>query len=283
VRKARALHFMQRLRRTFGSYRSFYLLDRLGVQKGVAMAPASLTHRTKTGALYQRPAAVEEQIAAALETQDGLHWCLDAGAWGALRLETLVFLARHRGGAHDHVAFGYFLKLFLERAQKIVRRWSQGFSLADSEEIEAAVVTRLVELLLERPPSRTAEFLEVDANAVIKQSTLREVAKRRHRPRPHAFAQSRKGEDAFSQIADPNAAALLGDAPRPVSVRQALKAIKDARHRKAFILHKLRGWPVQSANCGEPCLVGHFNMSKRQIHTWIAIAALQVKHALGDA
>jgi hypothetical protein len=247
------------------------------------MALAALTHRTKTGAPYQRPAAVEEQIAAALATQNGLHWCLDAGAWGALRLETLVFLARHRGCANDHVALGHFVKLFLERAQRIIRRWSQGFSLADSEEIETAVVTRLVELLMEREPSRTSEFLEVDAGAVIKQSTLREVAKRRHLPRPHAFAHSRKDEDALSQIADPNAAALLGEAPRSISVRQALKAIKDARHRKAFILHKLRGWPVQSAKVAEPSLVGHFNMSKRQIHAWIAIAALQVKHALGDA
>lgn len=248
------------------------------------MAQASLTHRTKTGAPYLRAAAVEEQITTVLDSQDEAPWCLGARNWSLLRLETLVFLARHRALAHDHVAFGHFVHLILERAQKIARRWSQGFSLADAEEIEAAVVTRLVQLLLERPASRTAEFLEIDAGAVIKQSTLREVAKRRHRPRPRDFAQSGQGQEVLAQIADPNAApgaAFAGDGAT-LSLRGALKAITDRRHREAFILHKLRGWPVQSEK-GQPSLVGHFNMSKRQIHTWIAIATLQVKHALGEA
>ncbi|UPT61464.1 MAG: hypothetical protein M0D54_13645 [Hyphomonadaceae bacterium JAD_PAG50586_4] len=249
------------------------------------MAQASLTHRTKTGAPYLRPAAVEEQIGVILASQNPLSFCLDEHNWAEMRLETLVFLARWRARVQDCVAAGHFVRLILERAQKIVRRWSRGFSLADSEEIETVVVLRLVELLLARPPSRTAEFLEIDAGAVIKQTTLREVAKRRDRPRPHDFAKSAEGQEALAQIADPNATsdAALTEAYAPISLRRALKAIKDRRHRQAFILHKLRGWPVQSEKSGQPSLVGRFNMSKRQIHTWISIAASQVKHALGDA
>ncbi|WP_135213113.1 hypothetical protein [Vitreimonas flagellata] len=247
------------------------------------MALAALTHRTKTGAPYRRPAAVEGQIQAALAAQMDAVWRLEGRDWSQLGLEALVYLARQRAVAGDHGACGQFVEMILARSYKIIARWSKGFSLADGEEIEAAVVTRLVALLLAAEPTSTAEFLEINAARVIKQLTLREVSKRRDRPRPKDFAQSREGGDAASDIADPHALVHAHEETAPIQLRRVLKAIKDRRHREAFILHKLRGWPVQSEKAGQPNLVARFNMSKRQIHAWIAIASSQVKHALGEA
>jgi len=121
------------------------------------MRAAPLTCFRKTGEPYTRHQAVEDEIARALSMPHTV-WC--DHSW---RIETLVHLIRLRRRDNDPHVLGMLTYQFLERVKPIVDRWSRGYSTADSEEIQIAVANELGDLLNEYPPSRTADYLEVDA------------------------------------------------------------------------------------------------------------------------
>lgn len=256
--------------------------------EGVDMALPPLTHSKKCGTPYRRPLSVESEIETAMSALATAEWQTQAVKLSALRLETLVCLARVRANANDPVALGKITAALLKAALPNIKRWRRGFTPTDAEEIDNAVAIQLVELVQLLAPTRTSEYLEISAGTVLKQLTLAEVAKRQDRPRPKDFVGQIETEDRtidpIDNLADPGPdplAQLLGSEAGRKSLRAMLKAVKDPRHRKAFILHKLRDWPVQSKTPGQPDLMGYFNMSRRQLHEWIKTASLQIKEALG--
>jgi hypothetical protein len=252
-------------------------------QETPQMRAAPLTCFRKTGEPYARHRAVEDEIARALSMSHTV-WCDQL--W---RIETLIHLIRLRRRDNDPHVLGMLTYQFLERVKPIVDRWSRGYGTADSEEIQIAVANELGDLLNEVPPSRTAEYLEIDAATVVKQAALRAIGP--DRPKAWEFQSADRGEDGqFTQTVDH----LAAEAPNPVEQLLAkaeeesggalryLNAVTDPRHQEAFILRHIYNWPLKDGPDGAPTLCERFKpTSDRQIRNWLNTAIEQMRAAHG--
>lgn len=254
-------------------------------------AAAPLTCSTKSGAPYRRRDTVETQISAAL-VLDPEHWRHPDRRRGPWRLETLVHLIRLRAAAGDGHTVGALVAEVLARAKPTIDRRAQGYGLADGEEIEIEVGDAIVDLILAPVPTRMSEYLEVDARTMIAQRTDRVVLARKDLPKAHRFLTTEADDDGgwsptVERLPDTALDPLehLLDAEAPSSdarVRRLLRAVTDPRHRKAFILRKLRGWPYTDPDPAIPTLCSHFApIGERQIRKWIATAIDQMRAAHG--
>lgn len=61
-------------------------------------------------------------------------------------------------------------------------------------------------------------------------------------------------------------------AERTKVVASALKAIKDHRHRQAFVLRHYEGWAITTKDPSEPCLSRYFDCDPKTIHNWLKTA-----------
>jgi hypothetical protein len=247
------------------------------------MRAAPLTCCRKSGEPYTRHEGVEAEIAHALGMSHTV-WCDQV--W---RIETLVHLIRLRRRDNDPHVLGMLTYQFFEQVKPIVDRWSRGYGTADSEEIQIAVANELGNLLNEAPPSRTAEYLEVDAATIVKQATLRAIGP--DRPKAREFQSADRDEDGrYTQTVD----RLGSEAPNPVEQLLAkaeeeaggalryLNAVTDPRHREAFILRHIYNWPLKDGPDGAPTLCERFKpVSDRQIRNWINTAIKQMRAAHG--
>jgi hypothetical protein len=245
---------------------------------------APLTCAYKTGEPYIRHREVEAQIAEALN--------LPISEWPARewRLETLVHLIRLRGRDNDRTVLGKLTLTFLEKAKPAVDRSSRGFGVADTEEIHIKVANKLGDLLMHTVPTRTSEYLEIDAVTVIKQATYAATGK--SRLKASAFSTADRDDDGSyaltvdrlpSEDLDPAAHLLEQEAAAQGGVWRYLNAITDPRHREAFILMKLQGWPLKNGPPGAPTLCERYGMSDRQIRNWIDKAIEQMRAAAHGA
>lgn len=253
-------------------------------QETVQIRAAPLTCVQKSGMPYTRHQDVEDEIARAL--------CIPYTAWcgQSWRIETLVHLIRLRLHDYDPQVLGMLTYQFLERVKPIVDRWSRGYGTVDSEEIQIVVANELGDLLNKSPPSRTAEYLEVDAATVVKQATLRAIGA--DRPKARQFQSADRDEDGlYTQTVD----RLMSEAPNPVEQLLAkaeeeaggalkyLNAVTDPRHREAFILRHIYNWPLKDGPDGLPTLCERFKpTSDRQIRNWINTAIEQMRAAHGE-
>jgi hypothetical protein len=246
------------------------------------MRASPLTCFKKSGEPYTRHEAVENEIALALGMP---HIAWPDQSW---RIETLVHLIRVRLRDNDPHVLGKLMAQFFERIKSTVDRWSRGYGTADSEQIQIAVANELGDLLYEAPPSRTAEYLEIDAATIVKQATLRAIGP--DRPTAREFQSADRDEDGrYTETVD----RLASDAPNPAEQLLAkveeeaggtlryLNAVTDPRHREAFILQRLYNWPLKDGPDGAPTLCERFKMSDRQIRNWIKTAIEQMRAAHG--
>ena len=254
------------------------------------LGPAPLTCHALTGEPYLRHPPVEAEIreALAIAPED---WVGSTGRSPLWRLETLVHLIRLRARDNDNRLLGALTFAFLEAAKPTVERWSRGFGPADTEVIEGLVGDRLVALVLAELPTRTSEYLEIDAKTVIKQATLRVVSTFKDQPKAHAFKTAVQGEDGTLSLLvenlpggglDPLEHLLAKESSQERGVfRRLLLAVTDPRHREAFILRKLRNWPYSNPDPAVPTLESRFGIGERQIRTRINTAIAQMRAAHG--
>lgn len=252
-----------------------------------------MTCRKKSGTPYARHEGVEAEIAAALAIGSPAWLTAEGRPTAKWRLETLVHLIRLSAAAGDGHIVGALTAEFLARAKPTIESRAQGYGLADSEAIEIEVGDTLVDLIMAPTPTRMSEYLEVDAVTMIRQRTDRAVLQRGDLPKARDFrAAQPDDEGGWSPVVealpdpglDPLAHLLEAEAAAGSGLlRRLLRAVKDARHRKAFILHKLRGWPYTSPDPNTPTLCSQFAPTgERQIRNWINTAIAQMRAAHGD-
>jgi hypothetical protein len=253
-------------------------------QETTLMRAEPLTCFRKGGERYTRHQSVEDEIALALGMPHAV-WCDQS--W---RIETMVHLIRLRRRDNDPHVLGMLTYQFLERVKPIVNRWSRGYGPADSEEIQISVANELGDLLNEIPPSRTAEYLEVDAATVVKQATLRAIGP--NRPKAQAFQSADRDEDGqytpvverlASEELNPEEHLLAQEEDEAGGALRYLNAVTDPRHREAFILRHIYNWPLKDGPDGVPTLCEKFKpVSERQIRNWINTAIEQMRAAHGE-
>ncbi len=253
-------------------------------QETTEMRAAPLTCFRKSGERYTRHQAVDNEIALALGMPHTV-WCDQS--W---RIETLAHLIRLRRRDNDPHVLGMLTYQFLERVKPIVNRWSRGYGPADSEEIQISVANELGDLLNAIPPSRTAEYLEVDAATVVKQATLRAIGPDRRRAQ--AFQSADRDEDGqytpiverlASEDLNPEEHLIAQEEDEARGALRYLNAVTDPRHREAFILRHIYNWPLKDGPDGVPTLCEKFKqVSERQIRNWIKTAIEQMRAAHGE-
>lgn len=249
-----------------------------------------LTHAAvRKGKRYARHADVEGEIGNALQLPPA-QWLQHAPEKGGWLNETRVHLIRRLRKNGDSAILGPILNALMKRAGHIIERWAQGFEEADLQQIADIVSVKIIERLLAPGDAAASEVLEVCFSTVVRNETLKEVEKMRRRRDvnlPAPIVQTEEGE-----IIDPTASirderpdpleALLESQESQPTLRELLRAVTDPRHRRAFILGEIRKWPYKPGNPPRPCLCGTFNVSERQIRTWIGIAREEMRKAFGD-
>ena len=264
------------------------MTDEQGPSCGTKRSVRPLTCSTVTGEPYTRRTDVEAEIAAMLALPPE-EWGVHAPRHGGIKDETRVYLLKLLR-VIDRNLFGSVLFTLMERAAKIVEDTAQGFSKTDLEIICDEVKDEIDRRITSSEVTRQTEILEISFKSIVERETLRAVSRRKgqskfHSPLRTIINDDGDAIDAASLVSDhrPDPLAELIEAgEKHPERREILAAVKDRRHRVAFILHELRGWPYLPGPKGQPCLCDFFNVSDRQIRTWIGTARKQMQEALGD-
>lgn len=249
---------------------------------------APLTQAKVDGTPYVRFADIEAQILETIAT-DPQNWSPEA-----LESETLVHLIRWQIERGDERAIGPMFDCLGRRIAEIVADFARGFDSGTTTAIADEIAMNIVELVFAKAPSRKSEFLEVAFKRAVKQRTINKVKSlKKHGVRVISETtlipkdSTTSGDGIVESFADdapgPEQLALLAEAARlePELIRKAYAAIKDERHREAIILHFQR-WPIESDDPQIKTLSTHFDISGRQIRTWLKTAMQEMRTALGE-
>jgi hypothetical protein len=241
----------------------------------------------KAGAPYTRHGDVEAEISAALALPPS-QWLVQMPLRGGWTNETRIHLLRRIYAPEHRDVFGQVLDRLMKRIEPIIEKWARGFSETDLEEIKTHVGMTIVERILEKKSVRQNEIVEISLSHVVKNETLKEVARRDVRsniglPAPEKRTEAGSLRDPVAEIVEtrPDPLRILMEKNRP-KFREILKAVKDPRHRRAFTLFHLHGWPYDPKDPSAPSLCKYFNRSERRIRQWIEIARSDMEQYIGD-
>lgn len=256
-------------------------------QLGSLKRPEPLTQRKLSGKPYVRFADVESQITEVIQSPIG-EWARiifsDTQHW---KTQTLVYLARH--AVAEEQVFGQLLTEILRRASKVLGYLDKVFDPTTLEVIDAELAKMLAALIVIEIPTRTSEYLEIDFKGKVKQLANKVAAAYKAHPAPNQILISSKHGDR----PDPLDAIPSNDTPYSLLaaktdrglVRRLLKAVTDPRHRKAFILRKMRDWPMYDDDPNIPSVLRHFGLrpeQRRTVQYWITRAEDQMREAYGE-
>lgn len=250
--------------------------------------PAPLTSvRVDDGSPYTRFRDVEKEITHILQSAEPAKMLIASMA--NFKTQTLVYFAR-RSGKNSHLVAKLVHEIML-RAAKVVAQTCRGYTATDVDMILGGVRVHLVPLLLPATPTRMSDNLEVDFNNAVRQQTLKEQRPFKHAPRAGKFVSaSTTGDrsDPLDMVMDENASNALDELIRktnPQLLRQLLRAIKNPKHRKAFILRKLREWPMTDEDPSKPTVTKYFGLrpeQARNVQYWIDRAIKEMREAFGE-
>jgi hypothetical protein len=252
------------------------------MRKVASLAPLpALTFSTPEGKLYVRSNVVEAESQKILQlpVRDWIP------AARSLKSESLVFLIRYIRDK-DEIS-GRLLQQLSERTVRIANHRVHAVYPEVRENIVLQVEIEIMQLVLAPTVSRQSEFLEVAFGQAVARRTTDAVRKFR------TSLMGRQGNGLLLADEDGGEIERLietvpDDSPSPEQICQFRELIakgttfvKDPRHLEALILRYVEGWPMTEADPDKPCLVRHFQVSARQIQTWINIAREQIREGLG--
>lgn len=242
-----------------------------------------LTLRTREDAPYTRPPAVEAQLAALVALPP---LTVVAQVWATrdfrhpeyVRDECLAYFLRewHRTGATE--GFG---ELVAEVERRVERR-TRGLFAHLAAEVREDAALRVTERLwmqlftLTRPQG---EFWQVAFGLALKRVAAT-VGAQLYEANQRAWAMLRDtsgdSDDGYDPLvgamdASPDAETLH---LRDETLRDALNAITDPRHREAFVLLHRERWPVEGSV--PPTISAHFGVDPRTIRNWLHKARTQL-------
>lgn len=252
-----------------------------------AKRPDPLTFSKKGGEPYTRFADVEQQILEVSVSPIGDWGEIVFGDLSRWKSQTLIYLARH--ATADERLFGKLIKAILARASKKLGYFTLGLDPTTVQQIDTAVSLGLTELIMAETPTKASEYLEIDFNGKVEQLVIRAKEKFDRHPAPHLVATaSTSAKDPLDAVEDAGTpdplSALVAKTGRR-TVRRLLKAVTDGRHRKAFILRKMRDWPMYNEDSMVPSVLRHFGLEpnqRRTVQYWIERAEEQMREAYGE-
>lgn len=250
-----------------------------------------LTRSTKEGDKYFRPPEIESQLEELLGTgqdeQLAKAKVTDRQAPGYVADECLVYLIREASAADDLGRFNTLAGLLLKRITRGIERRLKLLGVAEDDigDLHQDVVLKMMESIVQ---GSKGEYYQVRFHHALRREVTKIYDRYRRRHRDTQDDQSLDASGASSSDSDEgDDAATLGerigsgeevavDVERRMLISEALDAITNPDHRKAFVLYHAEGWQVESSNANEPTLSQLFGRTPRMIRNWLRSAERQL-------
>lgn len=255
----------------------------LGGKRGLARP---LTRSTKAGRPYARPPEVESQLeellGASADEQLGRATTADKGSPQFVRDECLVYLIREAWLANDSARYSTLTAQLLRRCTRSIQRNLRALGVAadDEKDLYGDVVTAMMTAILDEDGA--GEFYEVRFRLALRRLTIKvhgKYATRQERAQREDSLNAPSGGDDEGEEEGVALEEHVGgtenvadDVGQRLVIREALAAIRDPRHRQAFVLHFYDDWPIETKDPLDPSISRRFGVTPRTVSNWLRTA-----------
>lgn len=244
-----------------------------------------LTRSTKAGKPYARPPEVESQLNQLLgesaAEQLARAKCIEKGSPRFLRDECLVYLIREAWLADDSALYSELSQQLIRRCTPRIQRTLRLLGVAgdDLHDVHGDIITEMMSAILD--DEGAGEFYQAKFRRALRFMMLKVHARyERHHERLmtenrlHACRsdedEDEEGNPLEERVRQPGDVAE--DAASLLEIREALAAIRDSRHRQAFVLQHYDDWPIETQDPLAPSVSGHFKVTPRTVNNWLRAA-----------
>jgi DNA-directed RNA polymerase specialized sigma24 family protein len=256
--------------------------------KGALAKP--LTRSTKAGIPYTRPpdidAQLEELLHASADEQLTRANIADKTSSLYVSDECLVYLARQAALANDSELYNILACLLLKRVMRGIERKLRILGVAEDDvnDVHQGVVSEMFISILEGPKG---EYYQVRFRSALYRQLVKSYdryARRRRRakreqsldaPVQSVAEAERENTETLGELLEGREEVAAAVEQR-ILILEALEAIRDPRHREAFVLHCYSGWPIESIDPGDPSLSQLYNRTPRMVRNWLRTADRQL-------
>lgn len=244
-----------------------------------------LTRSTKAGTPYVRPQEVEAQLNQLLgETaaeQLARAKCTDKGSPRFIKDECLVYLVREAALADDLALYSEVSQRLISRCTSQIQRSLRSLGVAgdDLPDVHGDVITSMMDAILDDEGAgdfyqvkfrRALRFLTLNVHARYERQHERLLTENHLHPPVGDEDEDEEGDSLEERARQPGDVA--DDAVQLLEIREALAAIRDPRHRQAFVLYHYDDWPIETQEPHAPSIIGHFNVTPRTVNNWLRAA-----------
>jgi DNA-directed RNA polymerase specialized sigma24 family protein len=252
---------------------------------GGAPTVEPLTKSTREGVVYQRLPDVEAQIRASI----GLRRAelvaraaiMDSASQEYLKEECLVHLVRAACLKDDVDGFNTAMGLLLRRCTRWIERGFRALGVAPQDVPDALgeLVKRMTIAIV--APDDRGDGYQVCFWKILKRELLkihdrydRQRLKEKHQKSlSDSIGSEFEGEDGVVlEDIIPSYEDVAGSVERRMLIAEALDAIRDPRHREAFVLYHLEDWQIEAKDLAETSICKRFGVTSRTVNNWLRAA-----------
>lgn len=253
---------------------------------GTPMLAIPLTRTKKSGEPYRRPPDVEAQLEtllrASVAEQLTSAVATDSRAPEYLKDECLVYLIREAALAEDAERYSTLMTSLLKRCTRGIERKLRALGVADDDvaDVYGEIILAMMSAILAADGS--GEFYQVRFRRALRFQllktydwyALRQRRAKREQPLDSLEGATDEGDEAAGTLAEvlESTDTVAEDAERRMFTSQALDAIRDPRHREAFVLHHFYDWPIEAIDPREPSISQRFDRTPRMVRNWLRTA-----------
>jgi len=249
-----------------------------------------LTRSTREGVKYFRPPEVESQLEELLGTgqdeQLAKAKVTDQHSPQYVANECLVYLICEASATGDSERYNALVASLLKRITRGIERQLKLLGVEeDVDDLHQDVVLKMMESIVQ---GAKGEHYQIRFQHALRREVTKvyDRYRRRHRHTRHDQSLDSSGESSSDDEEGDDAATLgerIGsdedvavDVERRMLISEALDAITNPDHRKAFVLYHAEGWQIESIDSNEPSLSQLFGRTPRMIRNWLRSAERQL-------
>lgn len=252
----------------------------LGGERGLARP---LTRSTRAGEPYVRPPEVESQLELLLgaSANEQLTRAAETNKESPryVRDECLVYLIRDAWVAGDSARYSTLTEQLLRRSARGIQHnlRTLGVAPGDEKDVYGEVISGMMSAILD--DGGAGDFYQARFRRALRflvLSVYDKYARRQKRARREddldtpLGGDDMKAEDGVTlEERLPEDAEVAARIEQRLLIREALAAIRDPRHREAFVLHYYDDWPIETKDPLDPSVSRHLGVTPRTVNNWL--------------